>query len=429
MTLNLMIFGFLVLCSLGMPVAYAIGFTGLVILLLDGSVPLILAPQRMFVMVNSFGLMAVPFFLLAGEFMNTGGITKRLVNFADALVGNFRGGLAHVCVVSNMFMAGVSGSSAADTAAIGGLLIPAMVKKGYDRNFSVAICCSAGCLGPIIPPSIIMILYGSLTGVSIGALFLGGVVPGVVIGGGLMLVSYLFGVAGRYVAAPRKRAPMSEIWSTFREAGLALLLPAVILGGILSGVFTPTEAGAVAAVLSLFLGVVVYKEIRPREVPKIVLKAASSTAGVILLGATAAIFGWILAKDRFGDHALAAMQQITTSPTGILLLILLLFLIAGCFIDTFASTILLVPVLHPVAVQLGFDPIFFGVVSTVLIVIGGLTPPMAPLLYIAAAIAESPSLDALPMVLFLIVSMLFCVGVLVCFPGLVTFLPHAVLRS
>jgi tripartite ATP-independent transporter DctM subunit len=428
MTLNLMIFGFLVLCSLGMPVAFAIGFTGLVVLLLDGSVPLVLAPQRMFVMVNSFGLMAVPFFLLAGEFMNTGGITKRLVNFTDTLVGHIRGGLAHVCVVSNMFMAGVSGSSAADTAAIGGLLIPAMIKKGYDRNFSVAICCSAGCLGPIIPPSIIMIIYGSLTGVSIGALFIGGVVPGVIIGGGLMVVSYVFGRTGRYVAAPRTRAPIAEVWQTLKEAGLALLLPVVILGGILSGVFTPTEAGAVAAVLSLFLGVCVYKEIRPRDIPAVVLKAASSTAVVILLGATAAIFGWILAKNQFGDHALAAMQRITTNPTGILLLILLLFLIAGCFIDTFASTILLVPVLHPVAVQLGFDPIFFGVISTILIVIGGLTPPMAPLLYIAAAIAESPSLDALPLVLLLIAAMLVCVGVLVCFPALVTFLPHAVFR-
>lgn len=429
MTLNLMIFGFLVLCSLGMPVAYAIGFTSLVLLLLDGSIPLVLAPQRMFVMVNSFALMAVPFFLLAGEFMNTGGITKRLVNFADALVGHIRGGLAHVCVVSNMFMAGVSGSSAADTAAIGGILIPAMIQKGYDRNFSVAICCSAGCLGPIIPPSIVMIIYGSLTGVSIGAMFLGGVVPGVLLGGGLMVVSYIFGLSGRYVALPRNPASWTEVRQAFREAGLALLLPVVILGGILSGMFTPTEAGAVAAVLSLVLGVFVYKEISPREVFRVVLRAASTTAVVILLGATAAIFGWILAKDRFGDHALAAMQSITTSPTGILLLILLLFLIAGCFIDVFASTILLVPIMHPVAVQLGFDPIFFGVVSTILIVIGGLTPPMAPLLYIASAIAESPSLDALPMVIFLIVPMLVVVGVLICFPSLVTFLPYLVFNK
>jgi C4-dicarboxylate transporter DctM subunit len=428
MTLNLMIFGFLVLCSLGMPVAYAIGFTSLVILLLDGSIPLVLAPQRMFVMVNSFALMAVPFFLLAGEFMNTGGITKRLINFADALVGHIRGGLAHVCVVSNMFMAGVSGSSAADTAAIDGLLIPAMIQKGYDRNFSVAICCSAGCLGPIIPPSIVMIIYGSLTGVSIGAMFLGGVVPGVLLGGGLMVVSYIFGLSGRYVALPRNPASWTEVWQAFREAGLALLLPVVILGGILSGVFTPTEAGAVAAALSLVLGVFVYQEIAPREVPRVVLRAASTTAVVILLGATAAIFGWILAKDRFGDHALAAMQRITTSPTGILLLILLLFLIAGCFIDVFASTILLVPIMHPVAVQLGFDPIFFGVVSTILIVIGGLTPPMAPLLYIASAIAESPSLDALPLVILLIAAMLVVVGVLIGFPSVVTFLPHLVFK-
>ena len=424
MTLGLLVGGFLLFSCLGMPVAYAIGVTSVLLLLLDGTVPLVLAPQRMFVVVNSFSLMAIPFFLLAGEFMNTGGITKRLVNLADALVGQIRGGLAHVCVVSNMFMAGISGSSAADASAIGGMLIPAMIRKGYDRNFSVAINCSAACLGPIIPPSIIMIIYGSLTGVSIGALFLGGVVPGILLGGGLMVVSYVLSLKGMLMPAPRVAATWGEIWQTFREASLALLLPVIILGGILSGVFTATEAGAVASVVSLFLGVSIYKEIAPRDIPRVVLRAASSTAVVLLLAATAAIFGWILAKERFGDLALGTMQRITTSPIGIMFLIVILLLIVGCFVDTIASTIILIPVLHPMAVKLGFDPVYFGVIATILIVLGGLTPPVAPLLYIASTIAKSPSLDALPLVLILMVAMVIVITVLIFVPPLVTFLPH-----
>jgi tripartite ATP-independent transporter DctM subunit len=423
-TLGLLVGGFLLFSCLGMPVAYAIGVTSVLLLLLDGTVPLVLAPQRMFVVVNSFSLMAIPFFLLAGEFMNTGGITKRLVNLADALVGQIRGGLAHVCVVSNMFMAGISGSSAADASAIGGMLIPAMIRKGYDRNFSVAINCSAACLGPIIPPSIIMIIYGSLTGVSIGALFLGGVVPGILLGGGLMVVSYVLSLKGKLMPAPRIAATWGEIWQALREASLALLLPVIILGGILSGVFTATEAGAVASVVSLFLGVFIYKEIAPRDIPRVVLRAASSTAVVLLLAATAAIFGWILAKERFGDLALGTMQRITPSPIGIMFLVVILLLIVGCFVDTIASTIILIPVLHPMAVKLGFDPVYFGVIATILIVLGGLTPPVAPLLYIASTIAKSPSLDALPLMLILMVSMVVVITVLIFVPSLVTFLPH-----
>jgi C4-dicarboxylate transporter DctM subunit len=422
-TLSLLALGFLLFSSLGMPVAFAIAVTSVLLLLLDGSVPLVLAPQRMFVVMNSFSLMAIPFFLLAGEFMNTGGITRRLVNFADALVGHIRGGLAHVVVVSNMFMAGISGSSAADASAIGGMLIPAMIRKGYDRNFSVAINCSAACIGPIIPPSIIMIIYGSLTGESIGALFLGGVVPGVLIGGGLMLVSYLLSHKGRYVAAPRDRASWTEVWQSFREASLALLLPVIILGGILSGVFTATEAGAVAAVVSLALGVFAYREIAIREVPRVVLQAASSSAVVLLLAATAAIFGWILAKERFGDLAMAGMQRITTNRFGIMLMILVLLLIVGCFVDTIASTIILIPVLHPLAVRLGFDPIQFGVIAVTLIVLGGLTPPVAPLLYIASSIAGSQSLESLPLVLVMLGMMVAIVLVMIFYPPLITFVP------
>jgi C4-dicarboxylate transporter DctM subunit len=268
-----------------------------------------------------------------------------------------------------------------------------------------------------------MIIYGSLTGVSIGALFLGGVVPGILIGGGMMATSYLLSRQGRYVAEPRPPATWRETWTAFREASLALLLPLIILGGIITGIFTATEAGAVAAVLSLILGVFVYKELAPRDIFPVVLRAASGTAVVMLLCATAAIFGWILAKERFGDLALGTMQAITTHPLGIMLLVSLLLLIVGCFVDTIASTIILIPVLHPVMVRLGFDPIHFGVIAVILITLGGLTPPVAPLLYIASTIARSPALDALPLVLLFMAIILAVTGVLILYPPLVTYLP------
>lgn len=428
MTLTALVLGFLFLSSLGMPVAYAIGVTSVFLLLMDGTVPLVVAPQRMFVVVNSFSLMAIPFFMLAGEFMNTGGITRRLVNLSDALVGHIRGGLAHVVVVAEMILSGISGSGAADASAIGGMLIPAMIRKGYDRNFSVAINCSASCLGPIIPPSIIMIIYGSLTGASIGALFLGGVVPGIFIGGGMMLTSYLLCRRGRFVVEPRPAATWVEVWHALNEASLALTLPVIILGGIITGVFTATEAGAVAAVASFVLGVFVYKEIKPGEIIAVVLRSVSATAVVMLLCATAAIFGWILAKERFGDLALNTMRAITPSPTGIMFLILVLLLIVGCFVDTIASTIILIPVLHPMMVSLGFDPIHFGVIATILITVGGLTPPVAPLLYIASTIAKSPALDALPLVLVFMTIILLVTVALIFVPPLVTFLPNLVFK-
>jgi C4-dicarboxylate transporter DctM subunit len=428
MTLTLLVLGFLLLSSLGMPVAYAIGVTSIFLLVIDGTVPLVVAPQRMFVVVNSFSLMAIPFFLLAGEFMNTGGITRRLVNLSDVLVGHIRGGLAHVVVVAEMFLSGISGSGAADASAVGGMLIPAMIRKGYDKNFSVAINCSASTLGPIIPPSIIMIIYGSLTGVSIGGLFLGGVIPGILIGGGMMLTSYVLSRKGRYVAEPRPPATWGEVGHALWDASLALLLPLIILGGIISGVFTATEAGAVAAVVSFGLGVFVYQEIRLSDIYGVVLRAAWSTAVVMLLCATAAIFGWILAKERFGDLALGTMQTVTTSPVGIMFLIVILLLLVGCFVDTIASTIILIPVLHPVMVKLGFDPIHFGVIAVILITLGGLTPPVAPLLYIASTIAKSPALDALPLVLLFMTIILLVTAALIFVPGLITFLPNLVFK-
>jgi tripartite ATP-independent transporter DctM subunit len=428
MILAILVLASFVFTSFGMPVAHGIGFASLLVLLIDGTVPLVVFPQRMFVGVNSFELMAIPFFMLAGEFMNSGGITRRLVNFSDTLVGHIRGGLAHVVVVAEMILSGISGSGAADASAVGGMLIPAMVRKGYDKNFSVAINCCAAMLGPIIPPSIVMIIYGAVTGISIGALFLGGVVPGILIGGGFMLTCYLLSRNGKYVAAPRPPASWAEVGSAFREASLALLLPVLILGAIITGVCTATEAGAVAAVASFILGVFVYKEIQPSQILQVVLRSMSSTAVVMLMCATSTILGWLMAKERFGDLTLTLMRSVTTNPLGMLAVTGVVLLLVGTFLDVIPMTIILMPILHPLLLAYGFDPIHFGVIAVILITMGSVTPPVAPVLYIASTIAKSDAVAAMPLVCVFILITLVITAVLAVFPPLVTFLPNLVFK-
>ena len=424
MNLALLVLASFVFTSFGMPVAHGIGFASLLVLLIDGSVPLVVFPQRMFVGVNSFELMAIPFFMLAGEFMNSGGITRRLVNFSDTLVGHIRGGLSHVVVVAEMILSGISGSGAADASAVGGVLIPAMVRKGYDTNFSVAITCCASMLGPIIPPSIVMIIYGAVTGVSIGALFLGGMIPGILIGGGFMLTCYVLSRKGHYVAEPRPPAAWGEVWGAFREASLALMLPVLILGAIITGVCTATEAGAVAAVASFILGVFVYKEIKVSEIMTVVLRAMSSTAVVMLMCATSTILGWLMAKERFGELTLGVMRSITPNPMGMLAVTGVVLLLVGTFLDIIPMTIILMPILHPLLLVYGFDPIHFGVIAVILITVGSVTPPVAPVLYIASAIAKSDAVKAMPLVCVFIGITLVVTTALAVFPPLVTFLPN-----
>jgi C4-dicarboxylate transporter DctM subunit len=428
MILAILVLASFVFTSFGMPVAHGIGLASLLVLLIDGTVPLVVFPQRMFVGVNSFELMAIPFFMLAGEFMNSGGITRRLVNFSDTLVGHIRGGLAHVVVVAEMILSGISGSGAADASAVGGMLIPAMVRKGYDKNFSVAINCCASMLGPIIPPSIVMIIYGAVTGVSIGALFLGGVVPGILIGGSFMLTCYLLSRKGKYVSAPRPPASWAEVRTAFREASLALLLPVLILGAIITGVCTATEAGAVAAVAGFLLGVFVYKEIPFGQIIPVVLRSMSSTAVVMLMCATSTILGWVMAKERFGDLTLTLMRSITTNPLGMLAVTGVVLILVGTFLDVIPMTIILMPILHPLLLAYGFDPIHFGVVAVILITLGSVTPPVAPVLYIASTIAKSDAVAAMPLVCVFIVITLVVTAMLAVFPPLVTYLPSLVFK-
>jgi len=424
--LILLFAAFLVLMVMGIPIFFAMAMSSLIALLFQGELSLMIIPQRMFAMIDSFSLLAIPFFVLAGVFMETGGISARLVSFAGALVGHFRAGLCHVTVVSAMIFAGVSGSATADTSAIGAIVIPAMIKAGYKKGFVAALLASAGAIGPIIPPSLIMIVYGSMTGVSIAAMFLGGFIPGVIIGLGLMIVCYLW--RSQTLMARDRRATLREAARRFVDAFWALISPVIILGGIVFGVFTPTEAGVVAAVYALLVGLFIYGEIRVKDIPDMLVRGAITATIVMSIIAAAGVFGWLLASEQMPAIVAQWMNGVTDSPALKMLLIQLFLLVLGCFVEGLAAAIILIPVLHPLALQMGLDPVHFAVVVCINIIVGGVTPPVGVLLYVSSSIAKTTLEDTSRYVLpFLVV----LVGVIVAtayIPSLVTFLLRLVLR-
>ncbi len=381
----ILFFSLLVCFGLGMPIAFCLGVASVAALQFGSNLPLTLAAQRLFTGTDSFPLMAVPFFMLAGELMECGGISRRLFDFAHALVGFVFGGLAMVAVVAAMFFAGISGAAAADTAAVGAVSIPAMIRKGYPSGFAAAVQAAGGTIGVIIPPSIPMIIFGVVGGVSIGRLFMGGFIPGILIGGGLMVASYFL---ARRAGYERERfRGWGEIVRTFCGAVPALLMPLIILGGILGGIFTPTEAAVVAVVYGAGVGFLVYRELNLRDLPRIFAKAAISTSTVMLLIATASIFGWILTAERVPQNVAAYLVTLTDSPAVLYALILACLLVVGTFMETSAALIILTPVFLPVVQQFGIDPVHFGVVMVTALAIGMLTPPLGICLFIACNIA------------------------------------------
>ena len=417
---------FVLLMVMGIPIFFAMGLSSLIALLIQGELSLMIIPQRMFAMIDSFSLLAIPFFVLAGVFMETGGISARLVRFAGALVGHFRAGLCHVAVVSAMIFAGVSGSATADTSAIGAIVIPPMVKAGYKRGFVSALLASAGAIGPIIPPSLIMIVYGSMTGVSIAAMFLGGFFPGLIIGVGLMVVCHLW--RSQTLAAREPRATVRETWHRFLDAIWALISPVIILGGIVFGVFTPTEAGVVAAVYALLVGLLIYGEIQIKDIPAMLVKAALTATIVMSIIAAAGIFGWLLASEQMPSMVAQWMNSVTENAVLKMLLIQLFLLALGCFVEGLAAAIILIPVLHPLALQMGLDPVHFAVVVCINIIVGAVTPPVGVLLYVSSTIANTTLEDTSRFVLPFLAVLVAVIFVTAFVPSLVTFLPRLVLR-
>jgi tripartite ATP-independent transporter DctM subunit len=419
--LTILFLTFFILLLLNMPIAFALGIAAATTLLFDNTLPINSIVTRAFVGVDSFTLLAIPFFIIAGELMNACGITERIVAFARSLVGHIRGGLAHVSIVSSMFFAGISGSATADASALGSMIIPAMKKNGFDADYAVAVNASSSAIGPIIPPSIMMVIYGSIANVSVASLFQAGFVPGVAMGLGLMGVAYYIAKKRGYPAPPRSELP--GVFSSLRDAGWALFMPIIILGGIFSGVFTATEAGVVAVAYAALVGTFVYKTLSFKLVAELLVNAAVTTAAAMFLIAMATSFAWLLAWAGFGAAVLDVLGDISSNPTIALLLIILFILILGLFIEGIPILIIFTPVLLPVILGLGIDPVFFGVIMVMSVVIGSVTPPVGILTYISCSIAGITISQAirglLPFCAVLIAVLLICAV----FPAIIMTVP------
>ncbi len=408
MTAEALLIALLALFAINTPIAIAIGAASVIGILIQGTFPLMMVVQRMFGGVDSFHLMAVPLFMFAGIIMETGGISRRIIDFANALVGWLPGGLAAVTIVSAMFFAGISGSAAADAAAVGAILIPAMKKSGYASDFAAAVQASGGSIGVIIPPSIPMIIFGFLTGASIGQLFAAGILPGVLIGISLIAVSTVISRREGYAATTP--FSMAEVWRTFTRAILALGAPLIILGGILFGIFTATESAAVAVIYALLVGMFVYRKIGWRDLFPIFRDGAVTAAIVMFIIATASVFSWIAAIEDIPARLAGTLLTITDNPVLLLLLINMVLLIAGTFVETTAALILLVPMITAMLPSLGISMVQLGAIVVTNLAIGMLTPPMGICLIVSCSISGDTigavSRRILPFLAILIIDLL-----------------------
>ena len=418
----LILFGTLfLLFMLKMPIGFSLMMSSILVMVLTGT-GLEMVPKRLFTSCDSFAFMAVPFFILAGTLMSQGGISRRLCNFINSVLGRFPGGLGLVSVVACMFFAAISGSSAATTAAIGGMMIPEMVKRKYDKDFSAAINAAGGTIGVIIPPSIPFVTYGVLTGCSISTLFMAGFVPGVLMGLALMVVVVIISVKKGY----RDTTKFSgrEILKFFWDALLAMLMPVIVLGGIYTGWFTPTEAAVVAVMYGVVVGMLVYRNITPKSLMKILRDAAGSTAQVMILICAASLFGYVLTAHRIPDAIATFILGLSSNKWVILLLINLLLLVVGTFLDTTAAIIILVPILLPIINTIGVDPIHFGMILCVNLAVGFVTPPFGTCLFVACGVADT-SLGAITKkILPFIAALLVVVALVTIFEPISLFLPR-----
>ena len=405
---------FVVLVLIGVPISFVLGVASLTAMYFVADYPMQVIVQRMFAGVDSFPLMAIPFFMLAGSLMEKGGITTRIINFALSIVGTLQGSLAHVVAISGVIMGGISGSGVADTAAIGTLMVPEMKKRNYELPFSAALIAASGSIGLIIPPSIAMILYGVSSGTSIGDLFMAGFLPGILIAAGFMVVSHFHAKKRNYPSEPAMTRVQKLACA--RESVWALMMPVIIIVGIRMGVFTPTEGGVVAAVYAIVVGKFVYKELAWSDFPAIFAEATSNTAVISFLIATASLFGWILASEQIPQQISEVILSISTNKYAVLIMINILLMIVGMFMDLGPAIIILVPVLVPVAISLGINLTQFGLMMVLNLTIGLLTPPVGTALYVASNISKVPlsrlSIAALPFV-----------GVMLFVLMLVTFIP------
>lgn len=418
----------IILLLLEMPITFAILGASIVFIFFDPNINFSILPNMIIQGIDSFVLIAVPLFVLVGVIMSTGGITIRLMNIAVALVGHLPGGLGHVNVVASMIFSGMSGTTTSDVAGLGRVEIPMMTKAGYRASTAAVITAVSACIGPIIPPSVPFILYGALTDTSVGRLFVGGAIPGILLGFSLMAVVAYSARTGKFggVGASQKKASLKEIFHAFREGFWAIITPVVIMAGIVFGLFTPTEAAGITVFYSLFITIFVYKELKARDIFKILCDSAEFIGVIMLVVAAASVFGWILAQAGIADILANFMFGITESPIGILILINIIMLIMGCFVEATSMIILLSPILIPIIHKIHVDPVHFGIIFTLNIMIAVITPPVGLCAYIASDIAGITMQEFTKEAILYIAAMIVFLGVIIFFPSITTFLPNLV---
>ena len=422
MTILLLFGSFFAMCLVGVPVAMSLGIAALISGLTVGVTPIVMC-QQIYAQLDSFTLLAIPLFLLVGNIMDVGEVTDRLVGFANTLVGHITGGLGHVNVVANMIMAGISGSATADAAALGGIMIPSMRKAGYTPEMAAAINASAATIGPIIPPSIMMVTYGAFGSVSIAALFMGGIIPGVLVGLTIMCIAYMWAKKHKCVAVS-ERATAGEIWQATKKAFTALMVPAIILVGVLTGLFTATESGMVAAVYSFILVMFIYRSCTWKQMAHVFMKSCIASAQPLLCVGGAGAFGYMMAYLQIPQKMMQAAGPIVGKAIPTLLFITALYIILGTFMDAIPAIIIFLPVIQQMGNAAGIDPVHLGVLVTVVLCFGLLTPPYGMTLLLSAGLAGVPTVAVIKELKYFYLVYLLVILALIFAPQLILFLPN-----
>jgi C4-dicarboxylate transporter, DctM subunit len=414
------------LMILGLPIAVSMGLTAVIFFVVLGqSDILLMVPARMYSSSTGFTLLAIPFFILVGNLMNTGGMTHRIFLFCQRLVGSVQGGLGHVNVVKSMIFAGMSGSAVADAGGVGMVGMEAMTKAGFHRPFSAAVTAASATIGPIIPPSIPFVIFGGLTGTSVGRLFLGGFIPGFIMGLGIMITVYF--ISGRRKYPRQQKSSLQEILGAALGAWSAYLAPIIIIGGILAGLFTPTEASVVATVYALFVTMIVYREIKSRDIPKVLWLTVEQTVRVMFIISAAGLFGWLLIRQKVPEAVIQGLTSMSQDPFVILLVINVILLILGCFMEAISVMLLTTPIFMPLVLKVGIDPVHFGVVMTFNLMIALLTPPVGMVLYTVSSVGKVPLWELASELKWYIAALVVSLFLITYIPELVTWVPNLVM--
>jgi tripartite ATP-independent transporter DctM subunit len=425
MALSLLFISLIVLLVLGVPIAFCLFISSLIYLLSVGEFPLYIVTQKMIAGPDSFTLLAIPLFVAAGSLMNAAGITTRIFNFANALMGHLPGGLGHVNVLASVIFSGMSGSAMADVSGLGLIEIKAMREAGYDDEFSIAVTASSSIIGPIIPPSVPAVIYGSVASVSVGGLFLGGIIPGLLMGAALCALVAVYAKARNYPCS--EKFSFKGLLLASYDSFLPMLTPAIIIGGIWTGWFTPTEAAGVACLYAIILGAY-YREITSARVSAVLKEIVDVSIPALFILAAANLFSWIIAIEQIPQLAASVMLGITQNKYLILLIINILLLFVGCFLPPIPAMILLIPVFSPLMQKIGVDPIHFGVVMILNLMIGLVTPPVGPVLYVLVSITKVPFERVARATLIFILPLAFVLLLITYVPELVTFIPRSIIK-